>query len=231
MKFFFKRHYLVIVFISFLLFLILFTYKDYGVPWDEKIFFNTGKYFVVKLFNFFRMPTNLSASGFEPTPHHIKGHGVFMDMLVVFAGMVFPNFNFETLHLVRALFALPIFILLYWIVNKLLNRWYALLSLVFLLLSPRFYPEIFYNAVDIPTTLLFTICVAYFIYYAKTKQTILKSIIFGFILGVTINQRLILIYLPIVNFIFLYFRQKRNIKQLVIQQLTIFFSIIFFLHL
>lgn len=226
-----KRNILFIVFMFFLLYLILFTYKDYGVPWDEKIFFNTGKYYVVKLFNFLRIPTNLSTNGFEPTPYHLRGHGVFMDMTVVLAGLFFPRFNFEILHLLRALFALPIFFLLYWIVSKLLSKVYGLISIVFLLLFPRFYPEIYYNAVDIPTTLLFTICLGYYIYYVRTKQTILKSILFGLILGVTINQRLLLFYLPILNFVFLFFIQRKNLKQLAIQQLTIFVSTIFFLHL
>src|SRR3989338_5246413 len=198
-----KRHLLLVCFSILLLTLIFATYKDYGVPWDEKVFFNTGKYYVVKLFNFLNISTNLSTGGFEPTFYHLKGHGVFMDVLTVFAGLPFSNFNFETLHLIRALYAIPIFLLLYWIVSKLLSKVYGLISIVFLLLFPRFYPEIFYNAVDIPTTLLFTIFLAYFIYYAQTKQTILKSILFGFILGITINQRLLLLYLPILNFIFL----------------------------
>jgi len=226
-----KRHHLAIIFLIFIFILIISTYKDYGVPWDEKVFFNTGKYFVVKLFNYLKIPTNLSTGAFEPTPYHLKGHGVFMDMLTVFAALLFRNFNFETLHLIRALFALPIFFLLYWIISKLFSKVYGLISLVFLLLFPRFYPEIYYNAVDIPTTLLFTICLAYFIYYAGTKQTFLKSILFGLILGITINQRLLLFYLPIINFVFLLFLKRRNIKQLTIQQLTIFLSTIFFMHL
>lgn len=227
---FVKRNILFILFISFLLSLIFLTYKDYGIPWDEKIFFNTGKYYVVKLFNILNIETNLSTNGFEPTPYHLKGHGVFMDMLTVFTALLLPNFSFETLHLIRALFAIPIFILLYWTVNKLLNRWYALLSLIFLLLFPRFYPEIFYNAVDIPATLLFTISLAYFIYYSQTKQTILKSILFGLILGVTINQRLLLFYLPILNGIFLFFKRK-SIRSFLTSQLLILTSLFFFLHL
>ncbi len=238
-----KRHTLFLAFISFLLFLILLTYKGYGVAWDEKVFFNTGKYFVVKLFEVLNIPTNLSTTGFEPTSYHILGHGVFMDMLTVFAGLLFPNFNFETLHLIRALFALPIFILLYWIVSRLTSKVYGLLSVVFLLLFPRFYPEIYYNAVDIPTMLLFTLSLAYFIYYASSeieKQkssrpartlSILKSILFGAILGVTINQRLLLFYLPLLNFVFLFFLHRKDLKQLVTQQLAIFVSLFFFLHL
>src|SRR3989344_2167432 len=215
---FLKRHILIFIFIFFLLYIILFTYKDYGVPWDEKIFFSTGKYFVVKFFNFLQIPTNLSTAGFEPTSHHIKGHGVIMDMLSVFAGMLFSKFNFETLHLIRALFAAPIFILVYWIVSRLISKVYGLISMVLLLLLPRFYPEIFYNAVDIPTALLFTICLSYFIYYMRTKQTIFKSIVFGLILGITINQRLLLFYLPIINFFFLLFNvilndSRRNVTR------------------
>ena len=198
-----KQHFLTLVFFIFIFILIISTYQDYGLPWDEKIFFNTGKYYAINTLDFLRLPHNLSNNGFAPTPYHIKGHGVFSDVLIVFASLPFRNFNFESLHLLRALSSLPIFILVYWIVSRLLSKSYGFISLVFLLLFPRFYPEIFYNAVDVPTTLFFTISLSYFIYYAQSKQTFLKSIIFGLILAVTINQRLLLFYLPIVNFFFL----------------------------
>ncbi|OGK25603.1 hypothetical protein A2954_01265 [Candidatus Roizmanbacteria bacterium RIFCSPLOWO2_01_FULL_37_12] len=230
LKIFLKEKLFIIIFISFLLSLIFLTYKDYGIPWDEKVFFSTGKFFVVKLLNFLQIPTNLSTVGFEPTPHHLKGHGVFMDMLSVGAGMLFPLFNFEVLHLIRALFAAPIFILVYWIVSQLISKVYGLIAVVLLLTFPRFYPEIYYNAVDIPTALLFTICLSYFIYYLKTEKTVFKSIIFGLILGVTINQRLLLFYLPIVNFIFLFFQKKTRREFLFHQSLTLI-SLLLSMHL
>src|SRR3989338_5784272 len=161
-----KRHLLLVCFSILLLTLIFATYKDYGVPWDEKVFFNTGKYYVVKLFNFLNISTNLSTGGFEPTFYHLKGHGVFMDVLTVFAGLPFSNFNFETLHLIRALYAIPIFLLLYWIVSKLLSKFYFLIFFFFLLFFFFFNPNIFNNAKNTPTFFLFTIFHAYFIYYA-----------------------------------------------------------------
>ena len=248
-----KRHYLAVIFLIFIFVLIVFNYKDYGIAWDEKIFFNTGKFYAIKIMDYLRLPHNLTNNGFEPTPHHIKGHGVFSDILIIFASLPFKNFNFETLHLLRAIFSLPIFFLIYWIVSRMFSKVYGLISLVFLLLFPRFYPEIFYNAVDVPTTLFFTISLAYFIYYSNTKQTILKSILFGLILAVTINQRLLLFYLPILNFIFLVLLSLRGLRVLggrgnlksqeiaslhksslattLINQSTIFLSLIFFLHL
>src|SRR3989344_4650026 len=231
LKIFLKEKLFIIIFISFLLSLIFLTYKDYGIPWDEKVFFSTGKFFVVKLLNFLQIPTNLSTVGFEPTPHHLKGHGVFMDMLSVGAGMLFPLFNFEVLHLIRALFAAPIFILVYWIVSQLISKVYGLIAVVLLLTFPRFYPEIYYNAVDIPTALLFTICLSYFIYYLKTEKTVFKSIIFGLILGITINQRLLLFYLPIINFIFLFFQQRKNLKFFFFHQFLIFIFTFLSMHL
>lgn len=227
----FKRHILLVLFLVFLLSLILLTYKDYGIPWDEKVFFSTGKYFAVETLHYFRIPTNLSVGNFKPTIYHLKGHGVFMEMLVVVAGMFFPRFNFETLHLIRAVFAVPIFVLVYWIVSRFISKVYGLIAVIFLLLSPRFYPEIFYNAVDISTALLFTVCLSYFSYYIQSKQTILKSVIFGLLLGVTISQRLLLFYLPVVNLIFLFFQPKKNLKQLAIQQLVIFLFLLLSLHL
>ena len=226
-----RRHFPAFLFLLFLLILIVLSYKDYGIAWDEKVFLNVGKYYTVKIFDFFHIPTNLSTGGFEPTPYHTLGHGAFYDILIVFVSLPFRNFNFETLHLIRALFSLPIFFLVYWIVSKLISKAYGLIAMVFLLLFPRFYPDIFYNAVDIPTTLFFTLSVVYFFYYVKSKQTILKSIIFGFILAVTINQRLLLFYLPLLNFVFLFFLKKNNLKKFFFHQFLIFNFALLTLHL
>src|SRR3989338_4754720 len=109
-----KRHFLAIIFFIIFFILIISTYQDYSLPWDEKIFFNTGKYYAINTLDFLRLPHNLSNNGFAPTPYHIKGHGAFSDVLIVFASLPFRNFNFESLHLLRALSSLPIFIFVYW---------------------------------------------------------------------------------------------------------------------
>lgn len=230
-----KKYIPLIIFLLVLLILILTTYKDYGVPWDEKVFFNVGKYYTKSLFDFFHIKTNLDNAGFVPTEYHIKGHGVVSDIIVVFASLFFRIFSFETIHLIRALIAIFIFAALYLIVKKLISRSAALFSLILLLLFPRFYADMFYNAIDIPTTLFFIICTAYFINYAKTKLTFIKSAIFGLILAITINQRLILVYLIPVDFFILFLIQtgKKNLKiqSFILHLLIVCASTLLFLHL
>ncbi|OGK26348.1 hypothetical protein A3C28_02875 [Candidatus Roizmanbacteria bacterium RIFCSPHIGHO2_02_FULL_39_9] len=225
-----KRHIFFLAFISFLVSLIFFTYKDFGIAWDEKVFINVGKYYLIDIFNILHLSTNLTAGGFVPTPYHTLGHGAFYDVFIILASFFLPKVDFEAIHLLRALFAVPIFMLVYWIVSRLLSKVYGLIAMIFLLLFPRFYPDIFYNAIDIPTTLFFTLCLAYFIYYAETKQTILKSVFFGFLLAIAINQRLLLFYLPLFNAIFL-FMNKKSLRIFLTSQFLILTSFFFFLHL
>ncbi|MBI2641435.1 glycosyltransferase family 39 protein, partial [Candidatus Roizmanbacteria bacterium] len=200
---FVKRHVFELLFFFLFFFLIFLTYQDYGIAWDEKIFFNVGAYYAKELLNFLRIPHNLNLGEFVPTPYHIRGHGVFFDVIFAFVTVFFERFSYEIVHLTRALFALPIFLLIYVIVSKLLSRVYGFIAMVFLLIFPRFYGNMFLNAIDLPTALFFTLSLAYFIYYVKTKQTIIKSIIFGVVLGLTISQRQLFIYIAGLNFLFL----------------------------
>ena len=224
-----------LIFILVLVALILLTYKDYGVAWDEKIFFNTGKYFLAKLLDFFHIANNLDLQGYVPTPYHLAGHGILYDLLIVSSTILLRSFSFETLHLLKALFALPIFLFVYLIVRKLLNQRLALFAVVLLLFFPRFYADMFTNAIDIPTAVFFSLNIWFFIYYLKSKQSYLKDILFGLVLATAVTHRLVLFYLYGINFIFilayLYFEKKLELRNFIIKQIVIFASLIFFLHL
>lgn len=230
-----KKHLFFILFFALLLFLIFLTYKDYGIPWDEKIYFSVGKYYLKATLDLFHVRNNLDTGGFVPTDYHIKGHGVVSDIMVIAASILFPHFSFETLHLVRAIFGVFIFILVYKIVEELLNKKSAFMAMILLLLFPRFYSDLFYNAVDIPTALFFTVCISYFFYFAKTKITAIKSSVFGLILAFSINQRLILAYLIPVDFFILFllqrYKKKLKIWLFVWHFLIIVASTFLFLHL
>lgn len=223
------------LFLIIILGLIFLTYKDYGVAWDEKIFFNTGKYFLVEFLNFFRIKSNLDLGGFVPTPYHLAGHGILYDFLIVAATIFLRTFSFEALHLMKALFSLPIFIIVYFIVKKILNSRLAIVSLFLLLFFPRFYADIFVNAIDIPTALFFALNLWYFFYYLKSGSSFKKDIIFGLILATAVTHRLLLFYLFPLNLIFiflnLFFEKKLKLGRFVLSQTLIFVSLLFFLHL
>ncbi len=230
-----KKNIGLVLFLIVLLVLIITTYKDYGVAWDEKIFFNTGKYFLVQVLQFFNIKSNLNLDGFVPTPYHLAGHGVLYDFLIVSSTIFLRSFSFEILHLMKAIFAIPVFILIYFIVKKLLNREMAFFSLLFLLFFPRFYADIFVNAIDIPTAVFFSLNLWYFIYYLKSKPTFTKDLLFGFFLATAITHRLLLFYLFPLNFSFillsLWYEKKLKPRSFFLKQTLILLSLLFFLHL
>lgn len=222
------------IFLVFLIALIFLTYEHYGVPWDEKIFFNVGKYFASSILNFLHLQNNLNLQGFVPTDYHIKGHGVFYDILIVFVTLLLKNFSVEKLHLIRALSSIPIFICVYFITSYFLKPKYGLVALILLLLFPRFYSDIFTNAIDVPTALFFTLSVAYFLHFVKSNQNIWRQILFGIILGLTINQRLIFFYLLGLDFLLLFLINRKKSQNLILylaKTALVFFITILTMHL
>ena len=94
----YKWHFL---FIVSLVTLILFTYKDYGISWDENYFLNIGKYFINALLRLIHINSNLVVQGLPSKDYfelHLKGHGVIFDMTAVFFSLFFKNFSFEIYH-------------------------------------------------------------------------------------------------------------------------------------
>ncbi len=199
-----KEYWLLIAFIVFLFFLIFYTYRDYGIAWDEKVYLQVGRYYLLQVLNFFHVANNLSGLTIVPSDIHLKTHGVFFDVVVVFSSVFFRSFNFETYHLIKALFAIFIFILSAAITNKLLGKWYALASMIFLLLFPYFYGNMFINSIDIPTTLFFTLVIWYFFYFLQGNQSLIKQILFGFLMAILINQRMLFLYILLLNILTLF---------------------------
>lgn len=190
-----KKYWPHILFIVFLVVLIFLTYKDYGVVWDEKYYLNTGKYYVIEIFDRLNIKNNLDIGDFQPTELHLKSHGVVLDVLTVFSTLLFKEFTFANYHLMKALLAVVTFVLVGLLVQRLTkNRLISLFSMILLFLFPRFSGDIFHNSIDVPTTLLFTLLVSYFIYYLDSEQNFLKQLGLGFISAWAINQRIILGY-------------------------------------
>lgn len=187
-----------------LLTIILLIYKDYGVSWDEKVYLNVGKFYLVKIFSFFHIPTNLDSGSFVPTTYHTLGHGAFFETLVVALSLFFKKFSFETYHLIKGLLAIPIFLLTGYIVAKLTDKKMGILAMTFLLFIPSFFGQILINSIDVPTALFSGLLISYFIYLMGTPATIFKYFVLGLISALAINQRLVLSYLVILNIFFLF---------------------------
>ncbi len=163
---------------------------------------------------------------------HLQGHGVLYDIGTFIAVFLTHDFTFEMFHLARGLFALFDFILIATIVTRLVNKRAGFIAMVLLLVFPRFYGDMFINSLDMPVVFFLTCSIGFFLYLLKTKRTMPKLIIFGLLLGITVNQRLLMGYFVVITLFFLgiydrYIKKKllsQSIRQIsVIALLSLFF--------
>ncbi len=229
-----KKYWPHILSIVFLIGLNVVTYKDYGIVWDEKYYFDQGKYYLDQILRSLGLASNLTLGNFKPIPLHIKAHGVLFDILAVVFIPFFKTFTFEKYHLIKAMMAVPIFILLGWIINKLIGRKASLVAIVLLLVFPRFYGEIFHNAIDVATTLVFVLNIAYFIYFIKSNQNGLKQLGLALVLALALSQRLLLGYLLGLEWLIILavdWHKKKPTLKFIGKTILIFSATIFFMHL
>src|SRR5262245_45250126 len=127
----------------FLLYLIviLCTFLDYGITWDEYLQSTYGDYII-------RWYTSFFADRSALTYKNLEYYGGFFDVIGQLAGRISPVGTYETRHLVNALFGLLGVIVVYSIGNYLGGAFAGFLSALFLLLTPRFYGDAFNNPKD-----------------------------------------------------------------------------------
>ncbi len=229
-----KKYFPHILLVILLIWLNLITYKDYGIVWDEKYYFDLGKYYLAQTLKTLGVGSNLVLGDFKPVLSHIQTHGVFFDILAVTVSLFFKTFTFEKYHLIKAMIAIPIFILLGWIVNKLIGRKASLIAMVLLLVSPRFYGEIFHNAIDIATAFVFVLNVAYFIYFIKSDQNKLKQLGLALTLALALSQRLLLAYLFGLEWLIILavdWHKKKPPFRFIGKTILIVLMTVFFIHL
>ncbi|MFA6081404.1 MAG: glycosyltransferase family 39 protein [Patescibacteria group bacterium] len=218
-----KKHYLFLIFLTLVVILISFTYKNYGITWDEIYYVQVGRHYTIQVLNELKIPNNLNNNNFIPIDLHLKTHGVIFDVIVILLTPLFRDFNIETYHLIKALLSLFAFIFLYIILLKLFSRKWALFGLVLLLLFPRFYGDIFNNSIDVPTLMIFTLYIGLFFHFINNKNSFIRLILLSFSLAILINQRIIFLYTVPLTFFFL-------IKKPKLIFLLSFFTVVF-LHL
>lgn len=228
-----KKYKFHLLFIFFLMCLFLAVYKDYGLAWEEGFYHNIGKYYLDKILGFLNISTNLELNGFVPPTIHLQGHGVIFDVINFLPAMFLKVYTFETYHLIKALMAIPTFILLAMIVNQNIDSKLTIIPMILLLFFPAYYGQIFINSIDVSLVFLITLYTYYFFYLIKTGSSTVKELVLAFILALNISQRLIMIYLiPISFFILLVIALKRKKLFYLIKQtaLVLIFTFVF-MHL
>lgn len=205
---FVKKHALLCIFALLYISFAILTYKQYGITSDEKIEYDSGKL----LLNYFSKPTKpdytlagiqkmdeksrqLSSPLFSP---YTRTYSMMLNMLN-------PVGYYEWFHLLNLLFALPLFICVYFCVYAFTkNQKTAVLGPIFLFLIPSFSGQIPANPKDVPFAVfyLFSLATIYFLgeMELKNKHLLLLGILFGItaslrILGLSLFIIYILYYL------------------------------------
>ena len=181
------------LFFTAILGLILKTFQDYGITWDEGGYQFYGT-LILKWYQ----------SGFRDTAaiQHpfLIFYGGFFNVLVQLANLFSPLGTFETRHLLTALFGLGTILMCFKISKNISGYLAGFFSALFLILHPGFFGHMFNNPVDLPFGAMLLTTVYYLLStYDHLPKLPAKDLLkFGFSLGLMLAIRVggLLIVLP-----------------------------------
>jgi hypothetical protein len=133
-----------------LLGVMLATFLDYGITWDEGVHNRYGRRVV-------RWYTTLGADAAAVDPNGIYFYGGLFELAAYGVEQVSPLGVYETRHLVNVLFAFIAFVAAWGMGTQLGGPAAGFLSALFLALTPAFYGHAFANPKDIPLASLFAL--------------------------------------------------------------------------
>ena len=219
-----KKHLLIIFTLPLLIVLSVIVYKDYGISIDEE---STRMHGLVSLnyicnlffpnydFNF-QLANNIPDLNSYP----YREYGVFFEIfLILIVEILFGLSDFSEIfylrHLITNLLFLSSLICFYLISLEIFkSKYFAYLSVIILYSSPRIFADSFYNDKDLVFLSFFIFSILSIIkYLEKTNYT--NSILLAFVLSITINIRVIGIYLLILTIFFVLIKILMNEKFLI----------------
>ena len=176
------------------LILIIWTFRDYGVTWDEQWHSTYGEYILQWYQSHFR---DWSAVNYWL----LKYYGGFFDVVAQIATRGSRFGEYETRHLVSALFGLIGVAGAFKLGRYLGGPLAGFLAALFLVLTPRFYGHSFFNPKDLPFASLYLVSLYYIIQSVRYLPRIPRGLIvrlgiaIGLTLGIRIGGVLLLSYL------------------------------------
>lgn len=226
------------IFILFILAIVLLSYRDYGISWDQWDYLEIGKFFTGKIFDRIGISNNI-VSGYDSRPihpQHLQSRGAFFDVLISFIIIFVPNATVAITHLIYALIGLVAIILSSLIIKIVFGIRYAVLSILLFFFFAPFYGHMFINPIDIPTAMCFAANVFLFLLYLQKRKKATYQILLGGSLAFCISQRFVLIYLLFIELfiIFLYYladSKKEGLLSLIGQIINILLFCIITAHL
>lgn len=224
----------VVIFFISLILLILLTYKNYGISWDEKGMIDLGNKAYLYYASFGSNKTFLTTEA----PYVYATRGMAIEVIHHFFSIIVNNNSIEFYHLFLAIFVIPTFYFVYKTAQLVTgNKSIASISPFFLLLIPRFFGDIFNNSKDIGPGLFVSIIifVSILIFKNPIKSKKYTFMLLGAAIGIAVSLRVLLIYfLPLFGayYLLLVAREKPyNIKKYIgnILLLTLSFVGVFYL--
>lgn len=206
-----------------LLFLIIATYKDYGTTFDEGDMIALGKSALSYYESFGKNLTYLKLSS---EPEYFLTHGPIAEAARAIIADISGNHSIDFYHLVAALFAISAFYFIYKITLAITkNQFLAAMSFLLLLVTPRFFGDIFTNTKDIvPAGLI--LGVIYFAFqYLTGKRKPIHLIAIAVFTGIAVSLRPALGYIYVLflgTSLFAALSDKKSLRIFFLDQLKIF---------
>jgi len=166
-----------------------FTYKDYGITWDEPRIYGGG----VSYFHYYFAPWLMDNMATVEDATHNYLYPAFLELFC-------SSENYTEIHLVNLLFGSIVFIAVYqvlWACYQ--KRSWALMGCIFLFLTPRFLGELAANPKDTPFAILYFAALAgIYLIPQKIRGWGMSSFWIGALIGLATCVRILgLTLLPI----------------------------------
>ncbi len=179
-----------------------FTFRDYGITWDENFQYQKGN----SALEFYR--SILQGNMIEVQRRH-GVYGMAFQSIANLLSLAVPSAVFETRHLFNALIGLLGIVGCWAVACRVHSKYAALWAALFLALTPSWYGHMFNNSKDIPFatgyvwTLYFILTAISFLPRIPARITVPMGIVLGSTLAVRIGGALLVVYFVIVVVVYI----------------------------
>lgn len=197
-----------ILYVVFLLVIVI-TYYDWGISWDEEFYLQSGLFYAEHFFDTSQILKTVPRS-------HLLTHGALLDAFYVFPIKVISRTDsFELLHLTKALIASLTLVFVWWLGTLISSQSVGLVAAVLLATFPRWFGDIFDNYMDVSSALLLSIELIIGVKLLQRLQNKILIVIFGITSAISFSHRISLGIVPVVLMVILGVRaiQTNKIRQ------------------
>ena len=174
---------------------IIFTYKSFGITDDEFVEYRAGK----SLLNFYQTGEERN---FNLSNTHLPSNALYFRVHLAIYNFLNPNFYYEVFHLLNFIFSyfliLGIYLLFY---SYYQNKYYSLIPVLMLILTPRVFGDFPANPKDIPFAIFFFFSL-FLIYLLQKRFSFFLLVFLGICIGVASSLRLIGLSLVFIFFFY-----------------------------